>query len=413
MAHHEVQVAVRCEASADAAWAIVREFAGAWHPAIATITAERDAGGGLVRRFTVAGEDTVYRERLTYFSDSERCLRYRHVEGIAGVDDYAASLRVVPVDETACEIHWQATLSAAEPRASAIAAGTKLVFEAGIAGLARLLPQALMIAGAPAIALTVAGPGSPTLCLFLHGIGGRRQNWRHQLPVAARHMRAAAMDLRGYGDSALGPQPSRVDDYCADIRRVMAALGATRLVLCGLSYGSWIATSFAMRYPNLLAGLVLAGGCTGMSEAGTEERERFRLSREVPLDKGQTPADFAPVVVDVIASPEAGTAVRQELLSSMAAIPVATYRDALHCFTTPEERFDFSRLTMPVLFLTGAHDWLASPQEIGGVARRVALASNDAAVRFEVIASAGHVCNLEQPQVFNTLLEDFLKVLPR
>ena len=50
-----------------------------------------------------------------------------------------------------------------------------------------------------------------------------------------------------------------------------------------------------MRYPEMLAGLVLSGGCTGMSEAGPEEREAFRVSREVPLNAGQVPADFATV----------------------------------------------------------------------------------------------------------------------
>ena len=59
-----------------------------------------------------------------------------------------------------------------------------------------------------------------------------------------------------------------MDGYCADILRVAKVLGARRLVLVGLSYGAWIATSFAMRHSDTLAGLVLSGGCTGMSEAG-------------------------------------------------------------------------------------------------------------------------------------------------
>jgi hypothetical protein len=48
---------------------------------------------------------------------------------------------------------------------------------------------------------------------------------------------------------------------------------------------------------------VLSGGCTGMSEAGPDEREAFRVSREVPLNAGQVPADFAPAVVKVLAGP--------------------------------------------------------------------------------------------------------------
>jgi pimeloyl-ACP methyl ester carboxylesterase len=222
-------------------------------------------------------------------------------------------------------------------------------------------------------------------------------------------MRSAALDLRGYGDSTLGFQQSTVDDYCADILRVAEALGAKKLVLCGLSYGSWIATSFAMRHPELLAGLILSGGCTGMSEAGPEEREAFRLSREVPMNAGQTPADFAPAVVKVLASPNATEATRETLQASMAAIPSATYRDALTCFTNPLERFDFSKLTMPVLMMTGEHDRLAPPTEIRAVAARISDAQPLADVRYETIAGAGHVCNLEAPAAYNHHLLAFLK----
>ena len=68
----------------------------------------------------------------------------------------------------------------------------------------------------------------------------------------------------------MGFRQSTIDDYCEDILRVMAAFNADKIILCGLSYGSWIVTSFAMRRPDKLAGLVLSGGCAGMSEAGLE-----------------------------------------------------------------------------------------------------------------------------------------------
>jgi pimeloyl-ACP methyl ester carboxylesterase len=85
----------------------------------------------------------------------------------------------------------------------------------------------------------------------------------------------------------------------------------------------------------------------------------------------------------------------------MAAIPAATYRDALTCFTNPLERFDFSRLTMPVLMMTGEHDRLAPPAEIRGIAGRIWDSAPRPDVRFEVIPDAGHVCNVEQPEAYN------------
>jgi len=408
---------------------VVRDFCAPWHPAIAVMQAEQTETGNLIRRFSVKGDNAVYRERLTYFSDSDRVMAYWHEAGIKGVQSYEARLTVIPAP-TGATIRMSADLSAPQPRAQEIAEGTQIVFDAGtkaIAGLAvtAVVPpppepasrpadfEHIQIGTHPRLALTTGGQGGDILCLFLHGIGGSRANWDRQLTALAPITRVAALDLRGYGDSALGPAQSTIDDYCADILQVMAAFGAKKLILCGLSYGAWIATSFASRHPDKLQALVLSGGCTGMSEASAKERAAFRSSRETPLLDGQTPADFAPSVVDVIAGPNATEAQRDTLIMSMKAIPAATYADALRCFTNPLEKFDFSKLSLPVLLMTGAHDRLAPPAEIKRVAQRIWDASPQPDIRFEVIAGAGHVCNVENPEVYNAILTDFLaRVLP-
>lgn len=425
MAREQVRVIGFSTAEPAAVWAIARDFCGLWHPVIATMEAERDAQGHLIRAFTAKGEGKTYRERLTYFSDTDMTLAYTHVEGIEGAEHYDARLSVSRAEKGGSAILMSASLSARADRARDIAAGTEAIFEDAVAALAAAaeagapqipdapLPEAApihsqMIDALPRLALDVTPERDGPLCLFLHGIGGARQNWQRQLAAIGHQTRAAALDLRGYGDSTLGPKQSTVDDYCADILRVAQVLGAEKLILVGLSYGSWIATSFAMRHPDRLAGLVLSGGCTGMSEAGASEREAFRVSREVPLNAGQVPADFAPAVVNVIAGPNANAEVRAELLASMAAIPASTYRDALICFTNPLEKFDFARLTMPVLMMTGEFDRLAPPAEIRGVAERIFDASKTPDVQFEVIPGVGHVCNVEGAEAYTRHLQRFV-----
>jgi len=424
MPREVVQVQGHLDRSPDAVWQVLRNFCGAWHPWIATMHEERGPQGARVRAFTVRGEETLYREQQTYLSDSDRVLGYTHLEGIKDCEAYDARVTVTAAEDGGCHVSWTASLRAPAIRLPGIGEGTKAVFEAGIAALAQAQdergPQSARMAGQvpvetlvfddlPRLALSMTPDrGDGRLCLFLHGIGGSRTNWLEQLAAVGSQMRAAALDLRGYGNSSLGARQSTVDDYCADILRVAEKLGARRLVLVGLSYGSWIATSFAMRHPEMLEGLVLSGGCTGMSEAGPDEREAFRVSREVPLNAGQIPADFAPAVVKVLASPAASEAVRKRLYDSMAAIPAATYRDALVCFTNPLERFEFGRLTMPVLLMTGEHDRLAPPAEIRGIAGRIWDAALRPDVRFEVIPDAGHVCNVEAPGTYNSHLIDLL-----
>lgn len=428
MVERKVHSLGRSDESPDALWRRVRNFCAPWHPAVTEMRAERGADGALIRAFEVQGENTTYREQLTYFSDSDRTMAYTHVEGIDGCDAYDARLFVQPDDAEGSIISMTAIMSASPDRVEGMAKGTQAIFDQGIAALVAKagtpalldqrppLPRATLahrtIDDLPRLGLSTAGPNCAetehkTLVLFLHGIGGNRRNWDGQLSALGAHLPAAALDLRGYGDSTLGPQQSGIDDYCADILRVAEVSGAQKLILVGLSYGAWIATSFAMRHPDKLAGLVVSGGCTGMSEAGPEEREAFRVSREVPLDEGQSPADFAPGVVKIIAGPNASEASRAELMASMQAIPRDTYRDALRCFTNPPEVFDFAKLSLPVLLMTGEHDVLAPPSEIKRVADRIWSLATPADVRFEMIIDAGHLCNLEAPDAYNHALLEF------
>jgi len=432
-----VESTATAEAPPDAVWAIAGDFFRPWHPAIASMAAEPRR----VRAFTVRGEQTTYRERLTYISQSDRTYAYAHVAGIKGVDLYNARLSVSPGAGGGSVISMSAELSAPDGRAEEIAAGTQAIFDDGVQSLANLsfpgparepgtapvveeLPpppmplgdnsasfETLTLDTRPKLALSLTPRKSGPLCLFLHGIGGARTNWNAQLAATVPIARAAALDLRGYGDSDLGDDQTNIVDYCTDILRICEVLGDHRLILCGLSYGAWIATSFAMRYPDMLAGLVLSGGCTGMSEASADERDAFRKAREAPLDAGKAPADFAPDVVDVIAGPNAGDGARADLLASMSAIPATTYRDAIACFTNPKEKFDFRRLTMPVLMMTGEHDRLAPPDEIRAVAQRIHDQAPHPDVQFEVIEGAGHVCNVEAPDAYNAHLLPFIKRL--
>ncbi|WP_420860610.1 alpha/beta fold hydrolase [Algirhabdus cladophorae] len=432
MPSQTVHCARTLDAAADDIWAVLKGFDLTWHPYVVSCNVLRDAGGAMLRDFETTDHQRLVEQR-TFISDTDRVLCYTALSGIEGALRYAAHVEVaVAGDQTL--VTWQADITASADRLGAIAEGTQAVFEAGLEALGQDLPQlsprkqaqadpvplvTQAIANLPQLSVLTSQHtkhGSDTLVLFLHGIGGQASNWSEQIGALGGTYSMAAMDLRGYGGSSLGASQTQIDDYCADILSVVAHFNAKRLVLVGLSMGSWIATSFAMRHGDMLAGLVLAGGCTGMSEADPVERENFLKSREVPLARGQTPADFASDVVDVIAGPNARADVRARLHKSMSDISAATYRDALNCFCNPLEKFDFAKITCPVLLVTGEQDKLAPPGEIRQVARRIfvenAACANDCDVRFEVLPDAGHLCNIEQPDAFNAQLSHFLERLP-
>ncbi len=411
------------------AWDHIREFGSSWHPHIKKNELKIDATGAVVRVFSDL-QNTVYREQLTYFSDTDQNLRYALIEGIDGIENYRAKVSVSPE-----AVDWSAEFDAAESIGKSVADGTRAIFNDGLDWLAENASAAnktaspsyqtnakiypTQITNAPHLSVQSTSKKQTscwTLVLFIHGIGGNATNWQTQLAALADSHNVAALDLRGYGNSKLGDKQTRIDDHCDDILKVMQHFGARKLVLVGLSMGSWIATSFAMRHPQLLTGLVLAGGCTGMSEADVDESNRFQQARAVPLSEGKSPADFADAVVELISGPKATTQQRNTLHESMSAIASETYLDALTCFCNPVERFDYARIACPVLLMTGEHDQLASPEEIRQVSWRMYDAIDNAGrlpdISFEVIDDAGHLCNLEKPNLFNNQLFKFLNRMP-
>ena len=94
--------------------------------------------------------------------------------------------------------------------------------------------------------------------LLLHGFGNEAHIWDDFAPTVAPYYRTVALDHRGHGDSAWDEKRRyEHDDMVADVECVTKALGIDRLVIVGHSLGGRIATLFAGRHPERMAGLVL------------------------------------------------------------------------------------------------------------------------------------------------------------
>ena len=96
--------------------------------------------------------------------------------------------------------------------------------------------------------------GPPAPVLALHGWGRSRLDWADILSATG----GLALDLPGFGAA---PPPAEVmgaAGYAATIEPVLGALGG-RVVVVGHSFGGRVAAHLAVRRPEAVAGLVLAG----------------------------------------------------------------------------------------------------------------------------------------------------------
>ncbi|MCP3800139.1 alpha/beta hydrolase [Allokutzneria sp. A3M-2-11 16] len=236
-----------------------------------------------------------------------------------------------------------------------------------------------------------SGPEDALPIVFLHGAGVNRKMWMSQAAALEREFRVITLDLPGHGP--LADRRFRMDDAVAEVAGVRLERPA---VVVGLSLGAHVAMSFAGRYPERVAGLVVSGGSgdhTGW--VGLRMRANaallslvFRIVGDRNVRRAaarsftrQAGREVAAAVLAVGVRPQAGPEILRELAG-------VDYTPALRAYGGP------------TLILNGAGDRANRRAE-----RRLLAAAPHAAVR--VLAGAGHTANWDRAPDFTEVLRDF------
>ncbi|TDB72444.1 alpha/beta fold hydrolase [Micromonospora sp. KC723] len=248
--------------------------------------------------------------------------------------------------------------------------------------------------------------GSGTAVVLLHaGIADRRM-WRGQLSTLAERHRVIALDLRGYGDSELPPEPFAHHD---DVVGLLDALGVGKAALVGCSFGGAVAIDTALAHPDRVSALALLGSAVFGNEWSTETEELWeRLVGEVD------PEDFTASAAGevrfwVVGPSRDPEGVDPELVAFAEEMDQRALAAELALSAVEIEELDppaidrLGELRLPVLVTAGADD----VRDIARLADRIA-AEVPGAVRLPDIADAAHLLPLERPEAVNAALLGFL-----
>ncbi|QNM82270.1 alpha/beta fold hydrolase [Sphingomonas sabuli] len=234
--------------------------------------------------------------------------------------------------------------------------------------------------------------------VFLHGVGSDKTVWRPQLAHFGAARRAVAFDYPGYGDSALRDGATR-DDYAAAIFAAMDSLGIARAHVCGLSLGGVVAIAMHARDPSRCASLILADTFAVHPDGQGIHDRSVAASADL--------AALAQARVGVLLAPGASPAIRDEVVTTMAAIDPAAYRIGARAVWLADQRDRAAAIRVPTLVMCGAEDRITPPalsEELAAMIPNAALA---------LIDGAGHLANLERPAAFNARIDAFLAGIER
>ncbi|MEM8680266.1 MAG: alpha/beta fold hydrolase [Planctomycetota bacterium] len=245
------------------------------------------------------------------------------------------------------------------------------------------------------------GTGHPVL--LVHGFPLDHTMWRHQIDALSRYGQVIAPDLPGFGVSGPISSPRTMAEFADDLADILVALQISEpVVLGGLSMGGYIAWEFWHRHPDRLRAMMICDSRAVADDAITQKARqvaasqalaegtrvvtvpmRDRLFREGFRDRHPIEFERIQTVMDQT-RPETIAAALQGM---------ASRRDFVH--RLPE-------ITLPILVLCGEHDVISPAAEMQDLATRLPDAE------FALIAGAGHMAPVEQPQAVNEAMQEFL-----
>ena len=253
------------------------------------------------------------------------------------------------------------------------------------------------------LAVEVRGEGPAVL--FVHGYPLDRTIWQAQMEALDRYQRIAP-DLRGMGQSDAPDLGYGINIYAADLAALLDALNIEQVVLCGLSMGGYIALEFIRQWPTRVRGLVLMDT---RAEADTAEGRRARDSaaaaaRERGADaiaEAMLPKLLAPATL--VEHPETAERIRQMIAST----PVAGIVGALAAMRdrSGSESLLPTLAGIPTLVIVGEADALTPPDQARAMAQAIPGAT------LAVIAGAGHLPPVEQPEEVTKQLREFIDAI--
>jgi len=238
--------------------------------------------------------------------------------------------------------------------------------------------------------------------VLLHGIGSSARTFAPQMAsFAAAGYHPVALDLMGYGTR----EPVEAMSFEALAEDVEFAIGESGLeqpVLVGHSMGGMVVQTMLRRRPDDYAAAVLSCTSPAFGNPAGDFQKTFVADRLAPLDAGRTMADVAPGAADNVMAPNADPAGRALFIEQYAAVPEATYRAAVKCLVTFDERANLPNISIPILCLAGEHDRNAPPPVLEKMAGKIPGAY------YLCLSGLGHMPNLEAPAAFDGAIFNFL-----
>jgi pimeloyl-ACP methyl ester carboxylesterase len=232
------------------------------------------------------------------------------------------------------------------------------------------------------------GDGGQTL-LFLHGWRSDKEVWHGIIQTLGNYeIKKLAIDLPGFGQSQIPPEPMTVGDYANIVAEFIKKLELKNVIIVGHSFGGRVGIKLSSVHPELISKLVLVDSAGFPMPAAKKSLMKAGAKIAKPFFKPQFMQGLRKKIYkqigaeDYLATPEL-----QETFVNI---------------TNEDLSEDMKKIQAPTLIVNGENDKV-TPVEYGELMKLLIPNS-----KFLILKSAGHFSFLDKPEEFVKNLKEFM-----
>lgn len=250
--------------------------------------------------------------------------------------------------------------------------------------------------GNDSIFYEISGSG-PTIVLIHDGLI-HREVWDAQFIYFSKKYKVVRYDRRGYGKSS--PATGNYSNL-EDLNTLFTQLKIDRACLIGASSGGRLAIDFTLMYPQKASSMILVGAVVG----------GFSFTKHFNTRGGHLPSDLKDNQKESLyyASDDPyeiyheNKAAKNKIIELVKNNPIRIYGSQIIASQKTPAYKRLNEINIPVLILCGEFDIPDVHAHAGAINAGI---SNSRRI---VIPKAGHLIPMEQPDLFNETVANFLK----
>jgi 3-oxoadipate enol-lactonase len=241
--------------------------------------------------------------------------------------------------------------------------------------------------------------------IFIHGFPFSHKMWAFpggQMEALAGTNRVIAYDVRGHGESEVGSGHYTIEFFVDDLIGLMNHLNVEKAILCGLSMGGYIALRAIERHAERFTGLVLADTKSepDPNEVKVKRAQSIKDIQENGLKLYAENYVKSVFTAESIQSKSEHVRTIQSIIERTA--PAAIFGSLLALAARTDTTPSLPFIKIPTLILAGEKDVLTTPASAQAMTEKIPNS------KLEIIPSAAHMSNMENPEVFNKHLVEFV-----